>query len=394
MNGTQEIDPGSISKNPLWTRIFLLNSLASFAIFMAFQLLMPTLPEYIKILGGKEATVGLINGIFTASAVMIRPWVGTQLDQTGRRKVLILGLAVFVISVISYNWAPTVFWLLAFRLIHGAGWGASTTASGTIASDVIPASRRAEGMGYFGLFGTVAMAVAPALGMVIRQDYGFSVLFYTSAGLAGVSLLLASTLVYNEPLAREKIPVRRALYEKTALHPSLVVFFQAITYGGVVSFITLFAIKLGLKTYVGPYFMVYAIVLMLTRPLAGIIADRKGHSWVILPGYIFVLAGVVLLAFSSGPMLFLLSAAVYAVGFGATQPTLQALAVTRSAPERRGAANATFFSAFDLGIGIGSLTLGIIAQKIGFTGMYLIAAALGSLGLMFYAVLGKKSFAR
>ncbi|MHB1418452.1 MAG: MFS transporter [Bacillota bacterium] len=393
MAGNKEISVASVHRDPLWTRIFLLNSLTNFTIFSAFQLLLPTLPEYIKILGGKESTVGLINGIFTVSAVLIRPWVGMQLDRTGRRKVLILGLAIFVISALSYNWAPTVFWLLAFRLIHGAGWGASTTASGTIATDVIPLSRRAEGMGYYGLFGTVAMAIAPALGMLIRQDYGFSTLFYISASLAGVSLILASTLVYKEPLAREKVQVRRVLYESTALHPSLVVFFQAITYGGVVSFITLFAIKTGLKAYVGPYFAVYAIVLMLTRPLAGIVADRKGPYWVILPGYIVVLAGVVMLAFSSSPLLFMMSAAVYALGFGATQPTLQALAVTRAAPERRGAANATFFSAFDLGIGVGAFALGFIAQQLGFTGMYLIAAALGSIGLVIYALTGRKSFA-
>lgn len=163
-------------QDKLWTRDFVLICLANLTIFMGFQMLLPTLPVYINFLGGDEAMAGLVIGIFTVSAVLIRPFAGMALDVYGRKIVYMLGLLVFLISTLAYNWAPTVLALLAIRFIHGFGWGAASTAGGTIAADLIPKKRLGEGMGYYGLASTLSMAVAPTAGLYIISIASFTII--------------------------------------------------------------------------------------------------------------------------------------------------------------------------------------------------------------------------
>lgn len=399
----------------LWTRNFVLISLANLLVFLGFQMLMPTMPVYVAKLGGQASAIGLVIGVFTISAVLMRPLVGLGLDRWGRLGFLVLGLGIFVLSVLSYNLAGTVSALLGLRLVHGFGWGTFTTAAGTIAADVIPAARRGEGMGYYGLSGNLAMAVAPVLGLLIMDRYGFGSLFWASATLAFLAIFLAAGIRYRfreetpeyigtapgtvspmpssgaavpgtagSPPGRSKV----ALFERSALLPSLVVMLVTVTYGGVVTFVTLFAAERGIQN-VGAFFTVFAVVLMTTRPLAGIRADRKGFRVVLIPGLLMVGAGMLALGLMRNlPGLFL-AAAFYGIGFGAVQPTLQALTVQLAPPARRGVANATFFSAFDLGISLGSIFLGFIAQWIGYGGMYGVSALFALLGLVVFLRLEK-----
>lgn len=368
----------------LWTRDFILICLTNLAIFTGFQLLMPALPLYLDKLGATAGMMGVVTGVFTISALLVRPWAGLQLDRQGRRGIYLAGLIIFVISVFLYNWATSLALLLVLRLVHGFGWGMSTTASGTIATDLIPPQRRGEGMGYFGLFGNLAMAVAPALGLWVARGLGFTVLFFTSTALALVGVLLASSIHYP-PVQKAADGVRPALFEASALRPSLIVFFVTITYGGVVTFIAKYAFDNGIAN-VGLYFTVYAVLLMASRPVAGLLFDRRGDLPVVLPGMVMLIAAMLVLAQARSLPLFLVAGALNGLGFGAVQPTLQALSVAQAPPQRRGAANGTFFSAFDLGIGIGSILLGAVAQAVGFSQMYMISAGVGVLGLLVYLV--------
>ncbi|MBC7325845.1 MAG: MFS transporter, partial [Moorella sp. (in: Bacteria)] len=161
-----------------------------------------------------------------------------------------------------------------------------------------------------------------------------------------------------------------------------------ITYGGVVTFLTLYAAECGIAN-IGLFFTFYAAALMLIRPLAGMVADRRGPGPVLVPGLLAATLAILLLALARNLPVFLVAAVLYGLGFGAAQPTLQAMAVADVAPNRRGAANGTFFSAFDLGIGLGSTLLGAIARGTGFAGMYAVASLFGLAGL-FVFLFGEK----
>lgn len=164
-----------IAKDKIWTRDFVLICMANFFIFLGFQMTLPTIPLFVQQLGGSDQLIGVITGIFTFSALALRPYAGHSLESKGRRFVYMLGLATFVISVGSYAFVSSIVILFIMRMVQGVGWGFSTTATGTIATDLIPPKRRGEGMGYFGLSGNLALAFGPALGLTLT---GYFVIYF------------------------------------------------------------------------------------------------------------------------------------------------------------------------------------------------------------------------
>lgn len=379
--------PQGPGREPLWTSSFIFLSLSNLSLFIAFQMLLPTLPVYVQQLGGTEAMAGLVIGVFTVSAVLIRPLAGLMADIYGRQLPFFLGLGIFALSVFGYNWVPTVALLLALRFLHGLGWGLAGTSAGTVAADIVPKNRLSEGMGYFGLASTLAMAIAPAIGLWVIKTLGFSLLFYSSTGLTLLALALAMLIKYRKNLPPATRP---GLLEPSAFGPSLVIFLVTMTYGAIVSFIALDAGQKGISN-IGIFFTIYALTVALVRPVAGVWADRFGSDVAIVPGLILVGAAMLVLSQAKSLSTFLVAAGMYGLGFGAVQPSLQALVVRDLPPQRRGTANGTFYTAFDLGIGVGSTLWGALAQGTGYDLMYLIAALPGFLALPAYLFLRRAS---
>ncbi len=377
----------------IWNKTFFLIMLVSFLMFLSMYMLLPTLPLYAQTLGGSETVAGTIVAFFTLSAVLVRPWFGNLLDRKGRKLILIIGVGIFLVSALSYNFAFSIITLLALRVVHGIGWGASTTATATIASDVIPAVRRAEGMGYYGIAATIAMSLGPALGLYLVEYRSYSVLFTGSAILAALGLAGAFFINYEIPCkvpAEVKAPlVKGVILEKTAIPPAVVLFFITLTYGGIVSFLPSYAAYRGVEN-IGIFFSVYALVLLFGRPIIGKMADQYGARKFLVPGILLIATALILLVKASTLPVFLLVGVVYGLGFGTVQPILNALVISLSPPERRGAANATFAMAMDLGIGLGAVSLGFIAQKMGYEYMYGCSAILALLALVMYFVLLRK----
>ncbi|MDI6710391.1 MAG: MFS transporter [Thermoanaerobacterales bacterium] len=369
----------------LWTRDFTLICIYNLVIFVGFQMLMPTVSVYVDAMGGSRLIVGLVTGIFTVSSVAVRPLTGLGLDRHGRRGIWLVGAAVFTLAVAGYNGAATVALLLVLRVIHGVGWGIVTTSAATVATDLVPLPRRGEGMGFFGLGANLGMAVGPILGFFAANHYGFPALFWSTAVLSLLALLVITTIRVPPVRARHGGPPP-ALWEPSALKPSLVMYFATFTWGGVTTFIALHAGQHGI-TNAGVYFTVYAITLMLARPTMGMLFDRYGHRVVIIPGLILLSAGMAILGLATNLPMFLAAAVVSGLGFGAIHPALQALAVAACAPTRRGAAQATFTSSFDLGIGSGAVLLGFLAQFAGYQWMYMASAGVALAGLAVYLAL-------
>lgn len=383
-----------VTEDQIWNKTFYLILFVSFLMFLSMYMLLPTLPLYAQTLGGNETVAGTLVGIFTISAVLVRPWFGNLLDQRGRKVILIIGASILLVAVLAYHLAFSIITLLALRVVHGVGWGASSTATGTMASDVIPAVRRTEGMGYYGIAATIAMSLGPALGLYLVKYSSYSALFTGAALLAAVGLV--GSLFINYELSREsrprtKIPsVKGVILEKTAIPSAVVLFFITITYGGIVSFLPAYANYRGIEN-IGMFFTVYALVLLFGRPIIGKLSDRYGARKFLVPGIITIATALLLLTQASSLPIFLLVGVVYGLGFGTVQPILNALVISLSPPERRGAANATFATAMDLGIGLGAVTLGFLAQKIGYVYMYGSSAIMAMLALvMYYALLRKK----
>ncbi|MBD0379143.1 MFS transporter [Paenibacillus sedimenti] len=354
---------------PLWTKAFLLTSLSNLLLFFSFQMLIPTIPTHISQLGGDDAQVGLVIGLFTISSLLTRPFAGKALDSLGRKHVLLVGLSICALTIAGYSYMAAITLILAARFVHGIGWGMSTTSLGTVIADIIPAERRGEGMGYYGLSNTFALALAPLTGLWLMNAYGFLRVLQLSTCLALLSLLSSLFITYPKPPMPFEKPAQRPtladrLFERSALLPSILLLCTAVCYGGIVTFITLFGREAGISN-VGWFFLCNASMVLIVRPITGLLFDRKGPEWVLLPGAFFTIAGLLLLSYAHSEANLAAAALCYGVGFGSLQPALQAWTIARAAPNRRGAASGTFFSANDLGIGLGAMALGALATYCG-----------------------------
>jgi len=358
----------------IWTRDFVFICLANFFVFLGFQMTLPTIPLFVKELGGTDQLVGVIVGIFTFSALLLRPYAGHALESKGRGFVYLLGLAIFIVSIGSYGFIASIALLFLLRIIQGVGWGFSTTAGGTVATDLVPPKRRGEGLGYFGLSGNLALAMGPSLGLTLAGVLSFSHLFLICAAFGLIAFLFASRIKYKQvEQAERSVNLTFDIFEKTAVKPSFLLFFITATFGGIATFLPLHALEKGVSG-IEIYFMVYALFLMISRTFAGKIYDKKGHLYVFLPGAMLIFIAMLLLAWLPNLTVMLLAAGFYGLGFGSVQPALQAWAVNDAPADRKGMANATFFSFFDLGIGLAAILFGQMAYLLNYASIYMASA--------------------
>lgn len=379
--------PPPSGKPGLWTRDFTMIIIVNAFLFTGFQMLPTALPPYLKFLGAPDQALGLLSGISMVAALIMRPLSGLLLDSIGRRVVFLTGLLILVFSTTAFYFFPVVWIILAVRFVHGVGWGIASTACSTVAADYIPKVRFGEGMGYFGLAASFGMAVAPALALSMPAGP----MIWTSTGFSMAALLIALLLRYKRVENKPKIPgIRVSIYERAAVLPSVVMLFSTVAFGAVVTFVALYARERGIEQNVGLFFTVYASVMLISRPSIGKLIDRKGSGVVIIPSLLFSSLAMLLLWKAETFHLLLLSGGVYGLGQGMMFSGAQAMAVLNSPRHRIGAANATFFTGFDLGLGCGAMFSGYLASMLGYADMFLIFTVFPVIGIIVY-LLGRKN---
>jgi len=373
-------------------RPFLQVCLSTFCFYVSFQLILPVVPLYAAELGGRETHVGLIVGVFAFAAMLIRPLAGWLADRVGRRPLVLLGPAVFAAASLGYPVVGGIGALLALRVFHGVGMGLGPTAATVVVADLAPAERRGEAMGVFSLMMSAGLAFAPYVGIELVRRAGFGVAFFVSAAFAGVAIALAWLLPETRPAATRarQVPFSpRQLFSSRALYPAVMVVALYSTFGGIVSFLPLFAERARLGNP-GLFFTVFALAVVAVRPGAGLVADAVGRRLVIVPSLALAGIGLVALAQAAGPAWLVASAVLYGAGFGAGQPALMAMTTDRVTMEARGRAMGTFFTAWELGISAGAILLGFCASRLGYPAMWYAAAAVAGAGVC----LGAKDITR
>ncbi|MGG1636192.1 MFS transporter [Paenibacillus sp. NRS-1760] len=371
----------------LWTKSFILMTIGNLFLFNAFYMLYPTLPLFIKQLGGNESQVGLAMGAFMLSAVILRPLVGGLLDRFGRRPFIIWGLIFFILAMYMYNWVGGIAVLLGLRILHGMSWAVSTTATMTAITDMLPSTCRGEGMGWFSTSMTLAMAIGPMFGIWVAQNRSFSDLFLIAVVLsAGALLLMLGAKMPFQPKAGTR---KIDLFEKSVLPVAASVFFLFIAYGGITTFVPLFAESIQVNS--GSFFLAFAATLALSRPISGKLSDRYGEIFVIVPALVITFGALIVLSLSSGLMGVLLSAILYGIGFGSAQPALQAATIRLTHPNRIGVANASISTANDLGIGLGAIILGSVSQYASYKVLFIVSALSVAISLILFTLFAKRS---
>jgi MFS family permease len=310
------------------------------------------------------------------------------IDRVGRKPFLLGGVCLFAVGNFGYLWAPSILLMLPFRVLHGIGWSGCTTAVATLSADIVPQKRRGELMGYAGMASSLAGALGPVIGFALFQRFDYPGVFLGAGALLGLSFLVGLPLAERQraaPAAAVKRSWLDSIVVKETLATAIAVAFLSFGHGGILTFLPIHALEIGM-TNPGIWFAIYAGSVLASRPIAGPISDRVSRRAVIIPGLLLNLAGICLLALSFAPGWLMVAAAVAGLGTGTAQPALMTVAVDRTSEQRRGQSLAQFQFFYDLGIGIGSLSLGALLDLVNqdFPIMYGATGVIALLGLWIY----------
>lgn len=383
----------------LFTRDFVLAAVANLFISMVFYLLMTSMALYaVERFQASDSEAGLASSAFIIGSVVARLFAGKLLAVCGRKPLLVASLAVFVIASVLYIPSNSLWLLLIVRFVHGMAFGTGNTALATAVQSLIPPVRRSEGTGYFGLSTTLSTAAGPFLAVLMAAGGNYNAVFLFCSISSAVALLFCLMLRLPEPprnAPTEHAGARRGGFIRSIISPaalpiSLVLLVCGTAYSGIISFLAPYLISVSMTAAASWFFLVYAVMVLVSRLFAGRIQDRKGDNAIMYPLLVVFTLGMASLALQPGNLSIVAAAILTGLGFGALMPCAQAIAVSAVSPAEIGVATSTFFLMLDLGVGFGPVVLGLTIPHLGYTGMFGILAVFSAAGIgLYYAVHGR-----
>ncbi|WP_408063441.1 MFS transporter [Ureibacillus sp. GCM10028918] len=375
-------------------------SLTNFLVTLIFYLLIVVIAGFaVDEFGASTSTAGLVSSIFIVGSLLGRLLTGRVITSIGSKRTFQIGLIAFFITTWAYFVAANLPILILIRLLHGIAVGIIGTTTGTLIAQIIPPSRRGEGIGYFSMSAVLATAIGPFIGILLTQNTeSFSSIFLFNSILVVVCVLMYFTVNLNNISAPAKIieasddkGFRLSNYiEPKALPISIIVLFIGFAYSGVMSFLSFYSESINLVKAGSFFFLVYAITILCTRPITGPLMDRKGANIVSYPALAIFAIGMLLFSQATNSLVFLIAAGLIGIGYGNMNSIAQALAVKSTEPHRYGLATSTYFIFLDIGLGIGPFILGLIEPHTTYRMLFLAMVPIILVALVLYYFLVHK----
>ena len=388
---------------PLWSKNFILVSSINFQLVLTFYLLVVVIVGYaVAELGATTAQAGLVPGLFIVGTLIGRLFVGKFLERFGRKTTLMVGLTGFLIFSGFYFMKFDVGMLLLVRFMHGFMMGMASTVLGTIIAQILPPTRRGEGIGYYSMSSTLGTAIGPFLAIWMMLHIGYDAIFIVSSIIA-VSCLVVALLIQVPNLPQQNnpldisVPAKKPSWisqfiEHKALPISFIMLLASICYSGVLSFINFYAKEIDLVETASFFFLMYAIAILISRPFTGPLMDRKGENIIMYPAFIIMAIALVLLSQVQSSFMLLLCASLLGFGYGNIQSVCQTVAVKSASIERMGFATSTFFIFLDAGLGFGPYFIGQALDYIDYSQLYFYSAMCVLVCIVIYYLLhGRKA---
>ena len=374
----------------LWTRDFILCCLASFLMAFAFYLIGSVMPFYIvEEFKTDEAQTGLILACYITASLVVRPFSGFLVDTYFRKNIFIYSLILFTVLFYGYMKSKTLLLFVVFRILHGFMWSLTTTSSSTLTIDIIPSERRGEGVGYFGLTSTLAMSIGPMLGLIIYDKFPVEVNFYSAIFFSTLALILTFFISAPKKAPTVSAPIsfdRFILIKAVPIGINLLGI--GICYGALFGFAAKFGKSLAIQD-TGMFFMFLAVGMTVSRIFTGKLIDKGYIHKLMIYSLILLAISLVAFGFATNAIVFFGSAFFIGISYGILSPTFQNLFINLAIPSKRGTANSTFFSFYDLGIGLGMVLAGSIATQLNFSYIFLIGGVITAFALVFYILISK-----
>ena len=383
-------------KDKLITKNYIEILAANFLLFFGFWLLMPVLPFYLaEVFDANKTTIGAVLSCYTIAALCIRPFSGYLLDTFARKPLYLLAYFTFTAIFGGYLIAGTLTLFILFRIIHGVSFGMVTVSGNTIVIDIMPSSRRGEGLGYYGLANNIAMSIGPMTGLFLH-DAGadYTLIFCCSLGSCLIGFLCASLVktTYKPPVKREPISLDRFILLK-GIPAGFSLLLLSIPYGMTTNYVAMYAKQIGIQASTGFFFTFMALGMAVSRLFSGRLVDRGMVTQVIEAGLYLVCfcffglssCGWLTTWSLQWTTYFLFTIALLlGIGFGTMFPAYNTLFVNLAPNNQRGTATSTYLTSWDVGIGAGMLLGGYIAEIATFKMAYLFGAALTVISLFYF----------
>ena len=382
----------------LWNRNYCKVMVANFSLFFAFYVLTPLLPLYLsEHFGATKDVIGLVLSGYTVTALLFRPFSGYVVDSFSRKKVLMLCFGTFSIFFAGYLAASTLLLFMVVRTLHGGPFGALTVANSTVAIDVLPSSRRTEGIGYYGLSNNLAMAVAPTIGIFLyKLTNSFEALFWLALIVACAGWMVDATVELEDRSVncKRKLSLDRFFLVRGWLLGLTMVAF-GFSFGVLSNYLAIYGKEvLGITGGTGTYFMLCSIGLILSR-LQGGKALRKGRlTHNAGAGMVISFIGYTLFIAAPGWLGYYGSALLIGLGNGHMWPAFQNMTINVACNNQRGTANSTILISWDIGMGLGILVGGVVSELLGYAAAFWTVVLINGAGVLCFFLATKSFFLR
>lgn len=385
-------------QSSIYTLQFWLLCLSNFLFSASFQMMIPELPDYLSSMGGK-AYIGYIIALFTLTAGISRPFSGKLSDTVGRVPVMAFGSIVCFICGGIYPLIHSVAGFLFLRFVHGMSTGTKPTATAAYVADIIPESRRGEAQGMLGIFTATGMSLGPTIGSYLADLFSLNTMFYVSSGMALFSIIILLNMKETLPKAQKQAFSLKLfkigwkdVFEPRVFPTFFVMLLVSFSSGVILTLIPDQTKMLGL-TNKGIFFTLYTIASLAVRLFFSKSSDRFGRVPVLIISIVFLIASMLLLAWTQSFWVFITSSILFGFSWGFNTPTLTAWTIDLSDERYRGRAMATMYIALEAGIGLGAYFSGMIYQgnpdKISLP--YFISAVLALISFVYLIYVNKKS---
>ena len=381
-----------MDSNRLWSPAFINYGISSGILYMTQYVLVAALPIVITSeLSGSDLDAGLAMTYFQIGTIVCRLFAGRLIDGFNKRVVLLLSTALFFIIMGLFNFTTSLEAIFVLRGLHGVVFALGTTVMAPLAVLVLPPNRKGEGINMFAIFSNVAMVLGPAIGLYALASYGSIALYLFLTIMTGLVLVLSNSIPLSKELATPKPSTHKGWHisqfiEKRSLPWALMRLFIGFTYSGVLVFIPIELNSMGSGIWGSAFFAIFAVMIIISRPLVGKAYARYGSKYIIYPGLVLFILGLLALGIATTPLTIILTAPLLGLGYGAAQPAFQALAIQSAPIERAGVSTATYFLALDISVGAGSVILALLASAVGYQYLYMFTAVTMIVALALYHI--------
>ena len=386
----------NIQKEKLFNTGFITITTINFIVFLIYYCFVVITAKFATSeLGANPAQAGFAAGIYIIGTLIARLYIGKKLELIGRKQMLRFGAIIYLITTIAYLISTNIIILDTVRFLNGFAYGTISTAANAIVTAYIPKSRNGEGINYYGLSTSLAAAIGPFIGILLLPIVGFKSVII----LAIVLSILVTVACYLFPVQNIELTddhkkllnswSLNTFIEYKVLFISIVAFLIGLSYSSVLGFLSIYADNLGLSTAGAFFFVVYALIITLTRPFAGQIFDAKGENAVMYPSFIFLAIGLLTLSYTTTSFMLLLSGALIGLGYGTFMSNGQAVCLKLVESSKVSIALSTYFIGLDLGLGFGPYALGTVHSFLSYSGIYVLCAVLTVAVAILYAIFYK-----